>query len=193
MKTRHVWIVGCVTAAFGCGGASGPGGTTATPAPVDRFDVTSQLGGMGVTELHDDGRAAAHRVAFAPDSVWGVMPEVYERLGVPGHGAVPAERLYGARNFRARRIEGERLSAFVDCGTGPTATPRADEYDVRMTVVTRVLDSGDGGSRIETTVEAAARPRGVSGNAVDCASRGALESRIATLVTLALMEPGPLR
>lgn len=190
MRAMRLWVVGCATAALGCGAGSGTGGSTAAPAPVDRVGVTSQVGGMGVTELHDDRGVAAHGVEFPSDAVWGVLPAVYERLGVPDHGAAPGERLYGSRNFRARRIEGERLSTFVDCGMGPTATPRADEYDVRMTVVTRVLGSGDEGSRVETTVEAAARPRGVSGNAVDCASRGALESRIATLVTLALMEPG---
>lgn len=186
MRFKHLWVVGFATAASGCGAGSGTGGATPAPAPVDRVMVTNQVGGMGVTELHDDRGVAAHRVAFAPGAVWRVLPGVYEQLGVPDHGAAPDELLYGSRNFRARRIEGDRLSAFLDCGMGPTATPRADEYDVRMTVVSQVRDAGDGESLIETTVEASARPRGNSGNAVDCASRGTLESRVATLATLAL-------
>ncbi len=191
MKVTQRWIAMLAVALVvgACGGTAGTGGSSG-PAPVERMGVTSGVGELGSTEMHNEGGFAMHGIDHAPDSVWAVLPEVYERLGIDEAGAVPAERLYGARNVRVRRIEGQRLSTFIDCGTGPTATPRADEYDVRMTVVTRVLDGEAGASRLETTVQAAARPRGVSGNPVDCASRGSLEARIATLVNLALLERG---
>jgi hypothetical protein len=183
MRRVGFWLVGALAVGFGygCGAGAGSSGT------VNRVDVTSQVGGLGAAELRNDGGVARHVIDHPPAAVWRVLPDVYERLGIADAGLDPSEGVYGSRNFRARRIENERLSTFVDCGMGPTATPRADEYDVRMTVVTGVWEGEGGTTRLGTTVQAVGRPRGVSGNPVDCASRGSLEARIATLVTLALL------
>jgi hypothetical protein len=112
---------------------------------------------------------------------------VYEILRIPEAGADPEKKAFGNLEFRARRIEGERLSRYIDCGMGATAVPNADSYQVTMSVLTRLAPAEDGGTVVETTVDANGKPRNVSGNPVHCQSIGTLETRVAELVLWVLV------
>ncbi|HUG39155.1 MAG TPA: hypothetical protein VMM12_01655 [Longimicrobiales bacterium] len=153
---------------------------------VTRVDVSTGAGTVVVSEVRDQPGIAVHTLPFPPDSVWRVLPRVYDLLGIEGAGEVPGQRLYGARNFRPRRIEEQRLSTYIDCGMGTTATPKADEYAVTMTLVSRLDSAPDGGTRVETVMQATARPRATAGNPVRCPSTGRLERRVADLLALVL-------
>lgn len=162
----------------------GPPAPPAVPAPeaVSPVSISARHGGLADAEIRNAPTAVAATVSASRDAVWRALPVVYERLGVPEAGGDPAQWLFGNLEFRPRRIDGERLSRFLDCGRGITAVPRADEYDVTMSVVTRLEPGEHGGTRVETTVVGSGRPRAVSGNAVHCQSEGTLEIRIAELV-----------
>jgi len=121
------------------------------------------------------------------DSVLMALPAVYTTLGVPDHGIDPESGIYGNRSFRARRIEGNRLSNYIDCGQGATAVPNADQFQVTMLVVTALAPGEDGGTIVTTTVDATGRPRAVAGNSVHCQSKGELEMRVAQLVMWVLV------
>ncbi|HUG41109.1 MAG TPA: hypothetical protein VMM12_11520 [Longimicrobiales bacterium] len=157
---------------------------------VTRVDVSSGAGTLVVSELHDDPAAAVRTLPSPPDSVWHALPRVYEMLGIDGAGAAPGQSLFGARNFRPRRIEGKRLSTYIDCGMGTTATPKADEYAITMTLVSRVDPATDAGTRVETVMQATAKPRATAGNPVSCQSNGRLEKRVGDLLALVLVS-GP--
>lgn len=116
------------------------------------------------------------------DSVWGVLGEVYQRLEIPVAVRLPAQRVLGNRSFRARCIEGKRLSTYLNCGRGMTSVPYADEYAVTMLALTQLSRSEAGGTTVETTVDGWAKPQAVSGDRLHCASRGSLELRVAQLV-----------
>lgn len=85
-----------------------------------------------------------------------------------------------------RIIDGERLSHFIDCGSGP-AGPNADMYQVRLTVIRAVVPDS-AGSRIESRVEGHGQSVEYGGSGVACgsANNAALERRIAERVRMRL-------
>jgi len=166
--------------------SSAPQDSRPAPESVSQVGVSVSHGGLGRAEVHNEALALARTVPAPLDSVLLVLPGVYERLGIPEAGADPDQRVFGNPEFKPRRIEGGRLSRYLDCGRGFTAAPRADEYDVTMSVLTRLTPTEGGGTLVETTVQATGKPRAVSGNPVYCPSNGTLEKRVAELVLRAL-------
>ena len=118
-------------------------------------------------------------------AVWTILPEVFDALDIDVTRIDASTGVMGNPGYRARRIEGERMSLWLDCGRG-LVRPYADAYEVRLTVIVQLLPSPDGGTTVRTTVDAYARDRSVNGSAVHCLSWGTLERRIAQLATLAL-------
>jgi hypothetical protein len=130
-----------------------------------------------------------HIVRAPVDSIWVWLPAVYERLEIePSLIDSPAHRI-GNTNFSPRQIEGKRLSRFLQCGYGVTSSNNADSYRVTMSVVTWIRPGEDNQSVVQTEVAASARPRDVSGNAVECSSTSRLERTIVELLT-EFMESG---
>lgn len=166
--------------------ACAPSGPSDTPPGPEIVTRVYEPGGGGI-EMYNDPGVGARDIPAAIDSVWMVLPRVYEMLGIPDVGAEPEQRLYGSLEFRVRRIEGKRLSTYIDCGMGATAVPYADDYQVTMSVTTRLEPGEDGGTTAITMVSASGRPRAVSGNPVHCQSKGVLESRVADLVLYTLL------
>lgn len=164
-------------------GACASSGQGARPETVSRVFVP---GGSGAQMYNEPG--VGSRLVDAPlDSVWLALPRAYELLGIPDAGVDAERTMFGNPGYRARRIEGERLSKYVDCGMGSTAIPNADQYEVTLSVLTRLTAGQDGGTMVVTTVEATGKPRAVSGNPVYCQSKGTLEARVAELVLWALV------
>jgi hypothetical protein len=137
-----------------------------------------------------EGTVTSHTVDSPLEEVWGILPKVYEQLGIGLTTHDPKQRRTGNAGFRPTRIDGTRLSRFFDCGRGVTATPNADRYQVTVALSTTVLGAGDGRTRVDVEVNASAKPRDVSGNAVHCSSKGTLEERIVAAIRGRLIEPG---
>ena len=170
-------------AACGACASSGQSATQTGPETVSRVFMP---GGSGVEMYNDPG--VGSRFVDAPlDSVWLALPRAYELLGIPDVGVDAERTMFGNPGYRARRIEGERLSKYVDCGMGATAVPHADQYNVTLSVLTRLTPGQDGGTMVVTTVEATGKPRAVSGNPVYCQSKGTLEARVAELLVWVLV------
>jgi hypothetical protein len=180
-RIRVRLILLAVAGSVACAGA---GQTPSPPGP----DTVSRIyipGGSG-TEMHNEAGRAARFVLAPLDSVWLALPGVYEILGIPEAGAAPDEKLFGNTGFRARRIDGKRLSVYLDCGSGATAVPRADNYEVTLSVLTGLSQPATGGTMVLTTVDGTAKPRTRAGNPVHCASEGTLELRLWELLVEAL-------
>ncbi|MDX1567621.1 MAG: hypothetical protein R3223_07460 [Longimicrobiales bacterium] len=112
--------------------------------------------------------------------VWTVLPAVFADLDIEAPVQDIGSFQFGNPEFSPRRIEGRRLSSYLDCGAVAGGS-RADRYQVVMQFIVG-LSGADEGTRIRTIVDAYASPRDVSGNAVHCLSRGTLEERLAELV-----------
>jgi hypothetical protein len=179
MQTRSCALL-VALASLGCAASTG---TQANSGPEpERVTVISA--GNQVLEIHSTADGAGSYWADAPiERVWAVLPQVYEDLGVPLTVHDSVGKRIGNAGFRARRIGGSRLSQFLRCGTGVTATPNADSYLVTMSLTTRLSEPDVGGTTIVTLFRATAKPRDVGGMTVNCASTGKLESRISEMVT----------
>lgn len=167
---------------------------------TSQTDVASKGGVPSVTrvattdpnlrlELGTEAEMYSEALAAPPDSVWGVLPEVYATLELPVTVFDPDTRTIGTMQHRPRRIEGERLSRYLDCGEGMTATPYADLYEVTLSLSTQVRSTVDGSALLVSEMRATARERAVSGNAIPCTSHRRLEERIVELAAHELGAP----
>jgi len=134
-------IVATAAILSGCA-SSGPSSAPLVPETVSRVSD-----GPLTVEIFNKPGVRARTVPASIDSVWEVLSEVYERLEIPVALRLPQQRVLGNRNFRARRIEGKRLSTYLDCGRGMTSVPYADEYAVTMLALTQ-LSRGEGGTTV---------------------------------------------
>ena len=138
-------------------------------------------GGFGGIEFFTEAGQGERTIEAKLVEVWEILPSVYERLEIPVTLSDPGRKELGNRGYRARRIEGARMSKYFRCGTGMMGA-LADDYDITLSVLTLLADEPGGGTKILTTVDAFGRPRATSGNPLRCESTGVLELRVAQLV-----------
>ena len=167
-------------------GACTPAPTPSRPGPTSE-DVVRATGTyqMEMTlrrsdvQIFDTLRVDAARA-------WDQLPAVYQALGLPVNASDARLRRIAVTGYQARRIEGQPLSRFLDCGRGLTAGDYADNYQVYLSMETRLVTTSAGPepsrSTVASTLSANARPRAVSGNPVPCQSLGRLERRVTELL-----------
>ncbi|CAN5715654.1 hypothetical protein BH23GEM6_BH23GEM6_24530 [soil metagenome] len=169
-----------VLALAGCASTGGEATPTQTVRIVDA--------GGGATQLPTSRTIVAQtaRVPFSPESVWRVLPQVYESLALPVTQRDASSQTLGNQGLRLRRqLGGERLSRYLDCGR-TQGVPSADTYDVFLTVNTRVQPGEAGTATLQTHVHASARSVSFSTGVVECSSTRALEEKIVERVTAKL-------
>jgi len=116
------------------------------------------------------------------ERVWGALPAVYDSLQVPVTDRDEAEHRIGNRSVRARgRLGGVLLSRYFNCGS-TQGGPNAETYQLQISMLTFAKEQGTGATALATTLQATARPVTLSGEAVQCSSTGALETRIRNMV-----------
>jgi len=169
-----------VLALAGCASSGGSATPTQTVRIVDS--------GGGTTQLPTNRTIVAQvaRVPFSPESVWRVLPEVYEALALPVTQQDATSQTIGNQGVRLRRqLGGERLSRYLDCGR-TQGVPSADTYEVFLTVTTRLQPGDAGTSTLQTNVNASARSVTFSSGVVECSSTRVLEERLVELVAARL-------
>jgi hypothetical protein len=108
--------------------------------------------------------------------IWNALPAVYDSLGLPITDRNIEGRSIGTTSLKLRRKLGNvPLSRYLECGD-TQGSPSADSYDVLLTVITRLVPSGDT-TAVITKVDALARPTFVAGEYVNCGSTRLLEKR----------------
>ena len=179
-------VLAIVTAA--CASSSEPD-STPTPQLTERSVSISGAGEYGMTIFNEPG-VAARTVGVPWRLVWGALEDAYTEMEVEVTYADPATRRMGNTGYRVRRIEGQRVSTYLDCGMGLTG-PNADNYDVTLSIMTRLDPAVGDSTRIETTVDGSAKARATSGNSVHCRSKGELELRVAAHIQKMLLGEDP--
>jgi hypothetical protein len=173
-------MAGLLSTACASGGSAGGGATTPDQLAPARVEVGHQ--GADV-EIVRETYSTRSTLTGGMEALWGALPGVYEILGIPVEYSDPSARRMGNERLSVRRIEGQRLSRFVDCGSGITARPNADAYAVTLQVVTELRPGpGPGQTTVESWLTGSARPVETSGGTVGCTSKGTLEVRIAELL-----------
>jgi hypothetical protein len=144
--------------------------------------TTLRVGNAAPIEMYTEAGRGERTVRMAADSVWKVLPEVFEALDIPVTRSVPHLMEMGNLGYVARRVEGKRMNNYVDCGTNLSGQ-LANLYEVTLSVVVRLTeDPNGGGTVVQTVVDAYGQPTSTSGNQVHCHSRETLEERVGELV-----------
>jgi hypothetical protein len=163
-----VSLVGSLAA---CAGPS----SSATPAPQ-----VSRVATAGGGEIRMSGPEAAtvHVVAFPLEKVWLALPAVFDSIGVPITELDPAKRALGNSAFKIHgRLKGVPLSRYIDCGSSTQIGPNADSYDVTLTLTAELRPATSGGTSVNTTFGAVAKPATFAQQNSQCSSKGVMESR----------------
>ena len=172
---------------LGCAASQGvPAGSG-----VERVQIVHTVQGEDVVVTTEEGTVTSEPVDSPLPQVWAALWVAYAELGIPLAIRDTVRTEIGNTGFRPRRIGGMRLSEYLECGRGITATPNADRYDVTVSLKTRLREAEGGGTVLTTELNATAKPRDVSTNAVRCSSKGTLESRIVEGVKGALRAANP--
>jgi len=167
----------CLVAAAACAPATA---TTADPsAPRVQTIRAENIGGsLKINTVTD---ASSTPLTIAAEDAYRVLPLVYDSLAIPKTWLEPKTFLISSQGFKVRaRLGRTLLSKYIDCGGTTQIGPNADNYDVFMTITSRLIPNGTG-STLSTTVDAAARPLSFNQDYARCSSKGTLERRIAEL------------
>ncbi len=123
------------------------------------------------------------------DKAWAAYPAVFGELGIDPGIVDSKQHVYGNAGIKMRNSLGRlRLSKYFDCGS-TAGMSNADTYDLLVRVVSQVLAADAGVSTLRTQVEATAHANAVSGATVRCVSTGALEERIAHMLSELTAKP----
>lgn len=142
-----------------------------------------EVGGGYEVRISDSSGPSQVTLQADVDAAWAGLMQAYQELGIPVTTIDTHQRVLGNQKFEARRrLAGQQISTFLDCGSNLTRTI-ADTYRVELAVLSRLEPQAGGGSILQSRVTATARsPEGASGNPINCGSTGRLEGRIAQLV-----------
>ena len=131
-----------------------------------------------------DTIGAPKEVGGSPARAFAALLIAYEGLRIPVKVRDTVFRYIGNLHLtKMRELGGTPLSRYIECGNDMTGA-RADKYRVHLAIVSRIDSLGPDRSRLRSSVVAGAED--VMGNSmypIPCGSTGALESRIADLVS----------
>lgn len=123
------------------------------------------------------------------DKAWAAYPTVFGELGIPPGIVDEKQHVFGNAGVKMRSSLGrQRLSKYLDCGS-TAGMSNADTYDVLVRVVSQVVPADAGLASLRTQVEATAHANAESGATVRCVSTGALEGRIAHMLSELTSKP----
>lgn len=176
-------VVGAV-AVLGAAGVLGC--ATAGPTAAAREPTMMQISWPWMPDsqlrYYSEATPSSDALGAAVASAWPRLGAAYTSLGIPLTMLDTAGHALGAIRIRGpRRLAGKPLSALVDCGSTPIGSPRADSYQVTLTVVSQLRTAGTG-SVLHTLIVAFATDPNGSSTAVQCGSTGTLEHMIAAAV-----------
>ena len=175
---RQAMVAACAVLAA-CASSGQPLDTAPREATTS-VETYSEAGTISMRTTRSDP-TASFAIAAPPDRVFRVLTTVYEDLGLKVNVLDTQGRRIGVESGRIRRqLGGERLSRYIECGERLGGRV-AETDDITFTLLTQVTADGQN-STLRTLVDATARPIGVSGNPITCATTGNLEERVVALV-----------
>jgi len=182
MDPLKIATLAALLATAACVSTTGEGGGTA----VSGTEVqTVNVGGYVSTQIATDREYVKKTLPLPLDLVWGVLPGVYQELGIPVVTSNPTTKEVGNPGFEVARVGGSRMNRYLDCGTSRTG-PMANAYQVTLTVMTKLSELEGGQTEVSSVVYGTAVNRTTAGYPVNCSSREKLEVMIVEKVAEAL-------
>jgi hypothetical protein len=176
---RHLCIAlivaGCATASTPEDNPGSMDVVRTTVAPRETMDITRD-------NIHYKSEYAATR-----DEVLRALLAAEQDIGIPFQASDPRTgTVVHYIQATTPTIAGKPAWTWVDCGTGAGGTPRASTYRVTLTLTSVVEAVGNDRARVLVTLVGTARDRGMSADAVQCASTGQLEKRVHAVIAARL-------
>jgi hypothetical protein len=172
-----VWAM--ALGAMGC--ATGGG----TPEGGLRDVAEVSAGGANGREsshiVYTDADVGTQTIVPAPlDTAYAAIATAYQSLGLDIKTSDPSQHMLGNRHIVVMRTWlGSRLSTFFNCGNDPAiGSPRADSYQLIISVISTLSVKDAADTRVTTLVSAQANDLATSASAVYCPSTGKLERSI---------------
>lgn len=131
------------------------------------------------------------RVLGAPrDRVLAAVDTALQSLGIPLDVRMPSAGLVGTGRLKTqRRLGGERISRWLDCGVGVRGAT-ADVYQVSLALLGMVRQVHADSVELRVALAAGAQDfSGPLGDPISCSSTGALEERVFAAVAARLKAP----
>ncbi|MDE2974764.1 MAG: hypothetical protein OXU64_08615 [Gemmatimonadota bacterium] len=143
------------------------------------------VGDFGTQQLTNDMEFVARELPVERALAWGVLPGVYQQLGIPVANSNPQSFQVGNLGFEVQRVDGKRMNHFLDCGTS-RGGPIANSHQVTLVVLTKLGEVSEERTEVSSVVDGSAVHRSTAGYPVACRSRETLEELIADRVAEAL-------
>jgi hypothetical protein len=176
LRSLSVLPAAAVLALTGCGGNAG--GLSATGGTPSTTRVTSNSVAFDL-ETSDERLVSRLWIRAPMQRVNEVLPRVLTDLGFEIEPLDGDEtRLRSEPLSVNRRLAGEPVSTYLDCGRNPIGAPNANTHTVQLYLDVQVT-GGEEGAQLMTQLEARATPRASSGGVIRCVTTGRLEQRIA--------------
>ncbi|MEO6210516.1 MAG: hypothetical protein ABIQ10_10365 [Gemmatimonadaceae bacterium] len=171
-----------------CACSSGKGGRETTQAPdlrstlqLTRVDMPT--GASIEIDWEHQHTYEETKLLVGVDKAWSEYPTVFGELGIEPNVIDSKQHVFGNAGVKVRGSLGhQRLSRYIDCGA-TAGMANADQYDIIVRVVSQVVPADAGLATIRTQVEANGRASGESSTSARCVSTGALEARIARMMS----------
>lgn len=156
--------------------------TMATPLAAQAPQARAVLPGIEGPILLDT-IGLAYPIAGNRDAIYTALTQVFAELKIPVQASNPKAGMLNNLNADiARRLGGEALSRYLDCGRGFSG-PNADYYRITLAVSAWVEPATGDPKQLMVAIAASGRdPSGTRSYYSQCTSRGALEKRIAERV-----------
>ena len=169
-----------VTLVAGCASSGVPAGGAMSGI---RSIETGETMGARLGSLPEFKSAHQSRVQLPIETAWTRLGLAYQTLGIAlTVRDAPSHTLGNEGTRRTHTLGGERMSDFLDCGTGTGGGPNADLYAITLSVVSELQAASESTTQVATMVQATAAPLTFGSPPVACSTTGNLEERIAALV-----------
>jgi hypothetical protein len=177
----------CAVAFVLCACASGGGNNSSNDTPLiqEQSEMTRVETPTGVLQIdwHRQRTYDETKLLVSVDKAWAAMPTVFGELGIEPNVIDSRQHVFGNAGTTHRgKLGTQRLSHYFDCGT-TAGISNADQYDILIRVITQIIPSNEGLSALRSQVEATGHANATSGQVVRCATTGALEERIAHMLS----------
>ncbi|MDQ2768862.1 MAG: hypothetical protein M3Y30_17135 [Gemmatimonadota bacterium] len=181
--TSFVALLAVCACSSGSGGAKEKAGES--PLMQQRVEMTRIETPSGIIQIdwHEQRTYDETKLLVGVDKAWSAVPAVYGELGIQPTLVDSKQHVFGNAGATYRRKLGaQRMSRFFDCGS-TAGISNADDYDLLIRVITQIIPAEGGLSSVRTQAEATGHAMATSGQVVRCASTGALEEKIAQMVS----------
>lgn len=165
-----------------CASVAGAPTTTHPVTETTRVTSGSQVG----MDMMTTNTTHAVNLRAPLSVVWGLLPSVFDSVGIAVANVDPTTHEIGNRGFAVgRQIGGVMTSRFFDCGSNGGAS-QAFSYDLFVSLITVATPAGANATTISSRADVKGRPVSTSGAWLQCASTGALEQKIAETLDRAI-------